>query len=200
MGSDMAQDDGQYFDGKPEDFDWKVVAEKEMLGLADGASYSGDVELRALPGGGWRIVWNDRPWVGFEDPSWQGLTWAPVEAVLAKRPFWVIEGTPKDRYYLFGKLVLRFDKDTYKGYWSSKYDWKGSLLMTYQVQNGAYHTPDDGRHWITAGRSTYQTAENMKLERATCVRFKRGADNPADYKVPLDQDAFNPDALVRAGK
>ena len=27
MGSDMSQDDGSYFDGKPEDFDWKLIGD-----------------------------------------------------------------------------------------------------------------------------------------------------------------------------
>ena len=27
LGSDMSQDDGSYFDGKPEDFEWKLVGE-----------------------------------------------------------------------------------------------------------------------------------------------------------------------------
>ena len=200
LGSDLAQDDGQYFDGKPEDFEWKLVGETEQLVLADAASYRGDVELRAVPGGGWRTIWDERPWVGYETPGWTGLKWAPTEAVLVKRPFWVIEGVPKDRYYLFGKLVLRFDRDTYRGYWASKYDWKGALLASYQVQNGAFHTPDGGEHWFTAARSVYQTAENVKLDRATTVRFTRSPETPADYKVPLRPEEFAPDWLVRSGK
>src|SRR5215468_976776 len=35
LGSDMAQDDGSYFDGKPEDFEWKLTGEGEMLTLMD---------------------------------------------------------------------------------------------------------------------------------------------------------------------
>ena len=200
LGSDLAQDDGQYFDGKPEDFEWKLVGETEQLVLSDESSYRGDVDLAPVPGGGWRLVWNDKPWVGYETPGWTGLKWAPTEAVLVKRPFWVVEGVPKDRYYLYGKLLFRFDKETYKGYWSSKYDWKGTLLSSYQVQNGAFHSPDGGEHWFTAGRSTYQTAENVKLDRATAVRFKRSRENPADYKIPLRSEEFDPDWLVRSGK
>ena len=29
--------------------------------------------------------------------------------MLVKRPVWLVEGTPKDKYYLYGKIALRFD-------------------------------------------------------------------------------------------
>ncbi|TMA99039.1 MAG: DUF1329 domain-containing protein, partial [Deltaproteobacteria bacterium] len=35
LGSDMSQDDGFFFDGKPEDFEWKVVGHKEGLRFVD---------------------------------------------------------------------------------------------------------------------------------------------------------------------
>jgi hypothetical protein len=200
LGSDLAQDDGQYFAGKPEDFAWKLVGESEQLVLADEASFQGDVHVRPLAGGGWRIVFDDRPWLGYETPGWTGLPWAPTNAVLVKRPFWVVEGVPKDPYYLFGRLLFRFDKDTYRGYWASKHDWRGNLLASYQVQNGAYHTPDDGRHWFVAARTAFQTAENVKLGRATAIRFKRGGEAAADAKIPLAAGDFTPDWLVRSGK
>jgi hypothetical protein len=200
LGSDLAQDDGQYFAGKPEDFDWRLVGETEHLGLADEPSFRGDVSLVPLPGGGWRNVFDDRPWFGYESRGWTGLPWAPTAGVLVRRPFWVIEGVPKDRYYLYGRLLLRFDKESFKGYWASKYDWKGNLVISYQVQNAAFHTPDGGAHWVAATRSAFQTAENVRLGRATVVRFTRGGDAAADLKIPLRPDDFTPDWLVRAGK
>ena len=34
LGSDMSQDDGPFFDGKPEDFEWKLVGRKDQFRLA----------------------------------------------------------------------------------------------------------------------------------------------------------------------
>ena len=49
------------------------------------------------------------------------------------RPVWIVEAVPKNPYYLYGKQVMYFDKDNFRGYWKSKYDWKGNVLMNYQV-------------------------------------------------------------------
>ncbi|GIW39951.1 MAG: hypothetical protein KatS3mg076_0528 [Candidatus Binatia bacterium] len=55
LGSDMSQDDGSYFDGKPEDFEWKLVGEGEVLMLYDRtALLEKKHNLRALPEGGRR--------------------------------------------------------------------------------------------------------------------------------------------------
>jgi hypothetical protein len=56
--------------------------------------------------------------------------WRPLasEFVLLKRPVWIVEGTPKDRYYLYGKPLLRFDKESWRGTYNSKYDWQGQIL------------------------------------------------------------------------
>ena len=35
LGSDMSQDDGPFFDGKPEDFEWKLVGKRDGLRIVD---------------------------------------------------------------------------------------------------------------------------------------------------------------------
>src|SRR6185369_17465308 len=116
LGSDLSQDDGPFFDGKPEDFEWKLVGSGEQLRYADPLSLEGKSEVRWLPGGGWRAIWNkDIKSVGFQDPNWKGIAWAPIGPQLAKRPVWIIEATPKDKYYLYGKAQLLIDKETYQG-------------------------------------------------------------------------------------
>jgi len=50
LGSDMSQDDGFFFDGKPEDFDWKITGHREALRFVDPGSIEGKVEQRRLPG------------------------------------------------------------------------------------------------------------------------------------------------------
>src|SRR5439155_22019352 len=53
LGSDMSQDDGFFFDGKPEDVEWKVVGHKEGLRFIDPDRLASKATHRALPGG-WR--------------------------------------------------------------------------------------------------------------------------------------------------
>ena len=200
LGSDLAADDGQYFDAKPEDWDFKLLGEQDMYGLVDRGALEGETQIKPVKGGGYRFVWDDKPWFAYDKPGTPGAPWAPMESRFVKGRYWVIEAVPKDRYYLYGKIILRFDEKTMRGSYSSKYSWKNELLASYQVQNGVYWSPDGGKTGHVAGRSVYQVAENVKLDRATAVRFDRNPANPADYKVPLDASMFDSQALVKAGK
>jgi len=201
LGSDMSQDDGPFFDGKPEDFTWQLVGERRALRLADPYSLRGDYTYVALPHGGWRIPFKDVPMVGFQQSGWQGVAWAPVNFVLVERPFWVIEGVPKDNYYLYGKIQLYIDKENFRGAWSRKFTWAGELVNTYQI--GAYlnGTPD-GTHYLWGHALYYQVAENLKLGRATFAGAPpAGARDAAnDFFVSYDPEFFSPQTLVRFGK
>ena len=201
MGSDISLDDGQFFDGKPEDFTFRLLGRQDQLVLMDPYSLRGEADMVALPEGGWRIVWKDVPRIGADDPKWQGLPWAPVSHVLVRRPVWVVEAIPKDPNYLYGRIVLRFDAETYLGSWASKYDRGGTLVASYQVSQGAYYRPDGAQTYVPAGGVGFQIAENLLYNRATVVLFPpRSRQNPADYRVPLRQELFNPDVLVRFGR
>lgn len=201
MGSDISLDDGPFFDGKPEDFTFRLLGREDQLVLMDPYSIRGESEHIALPGGGWRILWKDVPRIGADDPNWRGLPWAPVSAVLVRRPNWVVEAVSKDPQYLYGRIVLRFDAETYLGSWVTKYDRAGALLASYQVSQGAYAARDEGRTYVPGGGVVVQTGENYLWDRATVVLFPpRSPNNPADYHVPLSADQFGPDALVRMGR
>jgi hypothetical protein len=200
LGSDLSLDDGPLFDAKPEDFTYRLLGRHDQLVLVDPYSLRSEAELVPLPGGGFRTVWKDVPRIGADDPGWQGLPWAPVSAQLARRPTWVVEAVPKDPHYLYGRLMLRLDTETYRGSWVSKYDRAGALMASYQVSMGAYYSPD-GRHWVSSGGIAVQTAENLLYDRATVVLFPpRSPDNPADWRVPTSPERFDPDVLVRLGK
>lgn len=201
LGSDISLDDGSFFDGKPEDFTFRLLEQRDQFMLMDPFSLRGEADIVAVPGGGWRIVWKDVPRIGADDPNWHGLPWAPVSAVLVRRPFWIVEAVPRDPNYLFGRIILRFDAETYLGSFVSKYDRANSLLMSYQASQGAYYTRDDGRTYLPAGGIAVRTSENFLYKRATVVLFPpRKQENPADYRVPLSPDQFNMDALIRLGK
>jgi len=204
LGSDMSQDDGPFFDGKLEDFDWKLVGETTMLRLVDPLSFAGQGEHVPLPGGGWRSVWPDLHVAGFQDPTWKGLSWAPLAAALAQRPFWIVEGVPKDKYYLFGKLQLYIDKETYQGAWSRKFGWNGELLNILQVvayQKAELHRPDGGLDYLWRSTFAYQCAENVKMNRATLGGLlPKGKDVANDRRVTYEPSFFDSSMLQRFGK
>ena len=200
LGSDMSQDDAHFFDGKPEDFVWTVKGEEDVLRLADPFSLNGEFKRVPVPGGGWRGVFKRMPMVGFQDPAWKGSPWAPLNFVLAKRRCWVIEGVPKDKYYLYGRIQLYIDKETYHGSYNRKFDWKGNLLNTYNVfadLNGAFEDSD----YYGAGNIVYQGAENLRLNRATVMSAPQDGGDPAnDRRIRLEPAFFDAGALVRLGK
>jgi hypothetical protein len=205
LGSDMSQDDGPFFDGKPEDFTWKLVGSSEVLRLVDPKSFTTESATQVwLPTGGWRSLWGDAAVVGYQDPTWKGIAWAPVQAGLARRPVWIIEGIPKDKYYLFGKIQLYVDKETYQGAWNRKFGWTGELLNTLQTvayQRHELKRPDGKPESLWSSNFSYQCAENIKMNRATLGGLlPKGKDVPNDRRVTYEASFFDFNSLQRFGK
>jgi hypothetical protein len=204
FGSDMSQDDGSYFDGKPEDFEWNFKGDGEELFLLDKASVVDGVEdIRALPKGGWRAVYPDKPRFAYElkDRPAGLVPWAPLpdRYVLVKRPVWIVEVVPKDKYYLYGKLMLRFDKENWYGSYNSKYDWRGELLNSYLPLHGAWFKKGDDYRGYSAGAFTM--SQNFKLNRATAsFSYANDPTIPADSFIPIAADQFDVNALAKSGR
>src|SRR5215510_14644779 len=78
LGSDISQDDGNFFDGKPEDFTWRLVGRRDALRMVDPYSIKGEGgPLTPVPGGGWRQDWpQNLPAAGFQKDGWKGVGWA----------------------------------------------------------------------------------------------------------------------------
>lgn len=205
LGSDMTQDDGPFFDGKPEDFRWTIVGEAEMLRVVDPHSIRGESSRTALPEGGWRDPLRATPIAGFEDPSWKGAPWAPVGMALAKRKCWIVQAVPKDKYYVFGKLELYFDQENFQGVYSRKYSWTGELLADYVVtgfRNGEEKAPDGSSEWFWAADAVYQAALNLTNDRATITGFPLRDREKAvnDRRLQYDPAFFDYQSLYRFGK
>jgi hypothetical protein len=111
----------------------------------------------------------------------------------------VVEAVPKDRYYLYGKIVFRFDKDIYLGSYSSKYDWKGKLLNSYVAIRTNIIPVGPGEFWGWAGGAV-ALAVNWKLDRATTAGIVVGTDVPADSRIPLAADLFSLQEIQSRGK
>jgi hypothetical protein len=134
LGSDISLDDGPYFDGKPEDFNFKLVGEAKLLAHFDRPALEKGSPVRLVEPNeeissmvpssttGWRLKVPDYPLIGSQVDGWKRadgealVAWAPVQYALVPRPVWVVEATPKNPYYLYGKQVLYLDQDTFRGY------------------------------------------------------------------------------------
>jgi len=203
LGSDMSQDDGPFFDGKPEDFTWTLAGEVEQYRLVDPLSLKGEAESYWLPEGGWQGNWPDIAFLGYMDKDWKGLAWAPISGALAKRSFWVVDGVPKDKYYLFGRLQLFIDKESFQGAWNRKFSWQGELLNTFQVMAfipKPFTRPDGKVDWNQGSNMAFQCAENVKVERATVAGIKSSPKAGFRGRVPLPSNTFDVNALSQLGK
>jgi hypothetical protein len=206
LGSDESQDDGPFFDGKVEDFTWTLVGQQDQLRLTEELNMKGEAKGKWVDrnGGAWDTEWPDVPFIGYMDPSWKGVAWAPTaNATLSKRRFWVIEGVPKDKYYLYGKLQLYIDTVSFQGAWSRKFGWKGELLAIHQVMgwNPLPFTRPNGKVDYNQGSNqAYQCVENIKLNRATVAGIKSSPTAGFYGRLKFDPAIFDVDALAKMGK
>ena len=204
LGSDISGDDGFFFDGKPQDFDWKLVGKREALRVVDPASVSGPITVNPAPGGGWEaLTWDNPLMAGYQDPNWTGVAWAPLNGGLAKRTVWVIEGVPKDKYYLYGRIELWIDAETWAGSWNRKFSWQGENVHDYQLMASVNHPagpPGPDQEYVFAGDQVWACAENFKMNRATLGGMRANPKSPFVRRASIDTNVFDPQALSRYGK
>jgi hypothetical protein len=203
LGSDISGDDGFFFDGKPEDFDFKLIGQREALRVVDPGAVNGPLKVDAVPGGGWVVLTDlNPPTAGFKAPGWSGLAWAPTDAALAKRSFWVVEAVPRDKYYLYGRLELWVDAETWDGAWNRKFTWNGEQIHTYQLTSRINHRagPADNPEWLPVGTFAWACAENTKMNRATISGMRSDPQAPYHRRMPVEAGLFDSTALTRFGK
>ncbi len=168
MGSIIARDDVYGWGGKIQYMKWKYLGVKDMLvpisptGI-EKAMVAGPPVPKKLPsddrligdkgqipyGQVARITWNpeDQMKMGYETPGFQGKAWWPVNVKLAKRPCWVVEATPKDPYYPYGRRVIYIDRVAYWAYWTELFDRAGEYWKTILWLDKLAYTP--GRNMTT---------------------------------------------------
>jgi hypothetical protein len=204
LGSDLSQDDGQFFDGKPEDFIWTLKGKVEELRFVDPLNLKGQWNFEPAPGGtGWRVLWPDIPFIGYMDPDWTGIAWAPRSAALALREDWIVEGVPRDKYYLFGKLELHIDALTFQGGWNRKFSWKGELLNSFQVMTYVPASVDNGENksvYLEGSNMAFICVENISYNRATIGGIKSSPTSGFDFYIEFDPTLFDVNSLSRYGK
>ncbi|MFN8643788.1 MAG: DUF1329 domain-containing protein [Candidatus Binatia bacterium] len=200
LGSDISGDDGFFFDGKPQDFEWKLIGKRDGLRVVDPNNVKGTLIPQPAPGGGFEtLTYDNPPMFGLEDKAWTGVSWAPVSGGLAKRPMWVIEATPKDRYYLYGKIQLWIDAETWDGSWNIKSSWQGDVVHSYQTM-ARVGQKTEGGEVIPASTQAWACAENFKMNRATLSGMRAGPKAPSVRRIQIEPNVFDSQALARYTK
>ncbi len=112
FGSDVVNDDAGGWGGQNETMIWKVVGEKiALIPKANYQAESPDVMVKQ-PNGSWAA----RPAPGALLPGclvdgWKGVAWAPTHALWVPRKVYLVEATPLDPYYNYGKCLYYVDKE-----------------------------------------------------------------------------------------
>ena len=185
FGSIIARDDVYGWGGKIQYMNWKLIGSQEVLvpiapsGI-EKAMLPGEPSPKKLPtdpseikdrgqipaGQVARITWSpeERVKVGYETPGWQGKAWAPTELKLAKRDCWVVEATPKDPYYAYGRRVVYIDKSAYWAFWATLYDRAGEYWKTILWLDKMAYTP--GRD-MTTRHPFWGLGEDVRQNRAS---------------------------------
>jgi len=213
LGSDLSQDDGAYFDAKPEEFDFKLVGDGWVLGTYDNKGIDQPTYPKPLSGEspasplidhsdiGWRISYPAVPLIAAQDREGAGkglADWAPLQEALVARPVWIVEAVPKNPYYLYGKQVMYFDKDNFRGYWKSKYDWKGGILNNYQVPESLIYKIDGAPGYMRLSNAGgVAIMNNFRSDRAT-VSGLPVADT--DNWIDIPDQIYETERIVRYGK
>ncbi len=162
FGSVIARDDPFGWAGKIQYMKWKLIGLQDVLvpiapGGMEKAILPGEAAPKKLPndpsmikdragipvGQVGRVTYaeEERMKIGYEDPNWQGVAWSPTNLQLAKRPCWVVEATPKDPYYAYGRRIVYVDTAVYWGYWATLYDRAGEYWKTIMWFDKMGYTP-----------------------------------------------------------
>jgi hypothetical protein len=175
-------DDFGCFDAKLEDFEWHLVGTQTVLapmtGLApivqtDTSDTRSEVALRSAK-------------AAFEQNDAGGAPWLVLEnLVMVPRRVWVVEGVPRDRYYLYGRLMILVDAVLYRPYWLLAHSWQGELLKDTMCAQHWSRSVDGA---LAAATANPTTAVNEPLSHATLARYTsltldRGAPDQSLYSV-----------------
>lgn len=197
-GSDITQDDGFLWLGKNQSFTWKLAGSQDVL-----VSTVATTHVPLVPG---RKSDHGQEWrspesfpgarFGWESDRWRGAPWFATNTVWVKRPVWIVEGHPKDRYYSYGRQIFYVDRSTFKIYYKVVYSPAGEYWKTLLNDLGIATTADGQRHVIVAALIAVD-------DRAHHATYTRG--NAPDFiteynSAQADAERFTVAGLLRVGK
>lgn len=200
LGTDFVNDDAYGFYGKIESMNWKVLDKKIVLLPVASWAVEGPAKFVKQADGGWAIPSNlGSPKNGYLVDGWKGAPWAPVDMVYIPRMMYVVEVTPKDPYYNYGKALLYIDP---------------VAGFTYKVVNdkaGAYwktlvvsYAPAAWEDKVTVCSGTWYISVDDKTDHASICNCFGKHDNffvNVVYKDPTITPAlFSPTAMPALSK
>lgn len=127
-GFEVQGDDADCYDNKTTYFTWKLVRADEVIGpLGSDTPYPRELTDEPPSRRTMTLPYNAAV---YETPGASGAGWFPLQNVYARRPVWIVEGTPRDPYYEAARIVLYVDRDLYHGYYKLSYNKAGELYRT----------------------------------------------------------------------
>lgn len=198
-GSDVVLDDGLVWAGKNQSFTWKLLGSQDMLvpaarldpqPLHAGEKWAGGTEwVSADDYTG--VTW------GFQKEGWKGAPWSPTAHWWVKRPVWVIEGNPRDRYYNYGRQIFYVDRETYHAYAKIVHTRAGEYWKTVLVDLGMSCAPERERCYPAIAMSL---VVDDKRDRATATTVV-GPENRVRINTPkVRAQSFTVQGLLKKGK
>jgi hypothetical protein len=161
-GFEVQGDDADCYDNKTTYFTWKLVRADEVIGpLGTDTAYALPLVDQPPSRRTMTVPYNAAV---YETPGARGAGWFPLGNVYARRPVWIVEGTPRDPYYEAGRIVLYVDRDLYHGYYKLSYNKAGELYRT-NFCGTAWGRSADGR--FAAPTALLMLGVNEKENRGT---------------------------------
>ena len=164
MGSDLAIDDANGYDGKVTAFTWKILRKQEALIPIL------DVEPQRIVRndfGEWETTKDIKPVIyGYQKEGWQGAAWAPTNLCWVKRPVYVIEMRAKDRYYNYGAQYIWFEAEIFGCAFKVIHDKAGDYWKTLFISAAALESDDKSMRFYTV--STQQMIDD-RAKRSTVI-------------------------------
>ncbi len=149
FGSDIVVDDSGGWGGQDESMTWKVIDEKEVLiPKSHWQADSPDLMVKQ-PNGSWKGKSNVGTLkFGCDEKNTEGTVWAPLHAVWVPRKVYLIEATPIDPYYNYGKCLYYIDKKTLMPVYKIVKNKAGEYWKTLIIDQYAQQWGDDKKQII----------------------------------------------------
>ncbi len=113
LGSDTCMDDAGGWSGDNSSMKWQCLGEQIVLMPMTDWATERPRNFSKQAGGGWMSdLGEPDTQMGWMDPDSTGVPWELMNVLWCPREMWVLEATPLDPYYAYGKCTLYVDKIT----------------------------------------------------------------------------------------
>jgi hypothetical protein len=181
LGSDVCAYDTFLWSGKNQDMRWKLVGETTILAPF---TASGKIIVPENEDGSINRIFPKLK-IGYQVPGWNGAAWAPVNVVWHPRDVWIVEATPEDLHYNFGKMIFYIDKVAFNGWFREVYKKDGGYLKTI-FGAYSYQITQKGRDTTGCAPDCYFSIDD-KAHHATYVQNVKYPGRDSRLYLPLDK-------------